>query len=41
MAAWKNMDLNYTFDGVIADDGTVADNGDDPLPDLTTLYEPN
>ena len=41
MAAWKNMDLNYTFDGVIADDGTVADNGDDPIPDLTTLYEPN
>ncbi len=41
MAAWKNMDLALTFDGIIAANGTVADNGDDPIPDLTTLYEPN
>ena len=41
MAAWKNMDLALSFDGIIAANGTVADNGDDPIPDLTTLYEPN
>ena len=41
MAAWKNMDLGLTFDGVINADGTVTDAGDDPLPDLTMLYEPN
>ena len=41
MAAWKNMDLALTFDGIIAANGTVADLGDDPLPDLVTLYQPN
>ena len=41
MAAWKNMDLALTFDGIIDKLGATADNGDDPLPDLTMLYEPN
>jgi len=41
MAAWKNMDLALTFDGVIDKLGAVADLGDDPIPDLIMLYEPN
>ena len=41
MGAWKNMDLDFDFDGVIDNDGTITDAGDDPLTDLWTLYEPN
>ena len=41
MGAWKNMELSLDFDGVIAADGSITDVGDDPIPDLTTLYEPN
>ena len=40
MGAWKNMDLDVTFDGVIAADGSIADNGDDPLSDMTYIYLP-
>jgi len=41
MSAWKNMTLNWDFDGVMEANGTATDGGDDPLPDLTILYEPN
>ena len=41
MSAWKNMALDWDFDGVMEANGTATDGGDDPLPDLTTLYEPN
>ena len=41
MGAWKNMALDFDFDGVIDSDGTITDAGDDPLTDLWTLYEPN
>jgi len=41
MSAWKNMTLNWDFDGVMEANGDATDGGDDPIPDLTTLYEPN
>ena len=42
MAAWKNEELGYDFDGVInpAGENPRVGSGDQPLTDMTIVYNP-
>ena len=41
MGAWVNSLLDHAFDGSINAAGALVDGGDDPIADLTIVYNPN
>ena len=41
MGAWVSSDLDHVFDGIMGSDGEATGTADDPISDLSYMYEPN